>query len=129
MTSRERVWSAVDDVLAAIGFLLILGPLAAIAGLHVESSGRWWVALVPASAALGAAYRRRGHDIGDLGSFVLAVSVAVIPVAILGGAAVLATGVTLPPVVDDVLILCALYGVGFWYAYGGGRERIRGRRT
>lgn len=128
MVDRARLWESVDDVLAAVGFLLVLGPLAVLTGF--AGTPVWpelLVALVLLSAALGAWYRQRGYDIGDIGSFVFAVSLAIVPTALLVNGVFLLAGRGETGETGLAVTIAGAYGLAFWYAYGGGRERVRGR--
>ncbi|SFR85242.1 hypothetical protein SAMN05216559_0057 [Halomicrobium zhouii] len=136
MIDRDRFWASVDDALAAIGFLFVLVPVLGVVTRFVDPPGSSeWVALVLLSAAAGAVYRERDHDIGDLGSFVLAATVVFVPVVLLVTGLYLIAGLVIRSGVDGtiglggayvVVVLGGSYAVAYWYAYRGGRERVRG---
>lgn len=126
MIDRDWFWASVDDVLAAIGFLFVLFPVLGVATRFVDPPGPGeWVALILLSAAAGAVYRERGSDIGDLGSFVLAAAIALLPAVVFVTALLAPVGLAGSDE-GGVLIIGVAYAIAYWYAYHGGRERVRG---
>jgi|GEM_PF-3596341 len=126
MYNRDWFWASVDDVLAAIGFLFVLVPVLGVTTRFAEPPGSVeWVVLVLLSAVAGAVYRQRGHDIGDLGGFVLAATIALFPAVVLVTALLAPVGLAGSDE-GGVLIFGVAYAIAYWYAYRGGRERVRG---
>ncbi|WP_226022535.1 hypothetical protein [Halomicrobium salinisoli] len=128
MDARARFWESVDDALAAVGFFIVLGqPALVVSGAVGGPVVAWWGGLVVASAAAGTAYRRRGHDVGDLGSFIFATTVSLIVIGLAGGALVALTGLDVPDGYVQIALGGGAYGVAYWYAYRGGRRLLRGQ--
>lgn len=129
MDAPAGFWESVDDVLAAVGFLIVLGqPALVVRGAVGGPVVLWWGGLVVASAAAGAAYRQRGHDVGDLGSFIFATTASFIAIGLAGGVLVALTGIDVPDGYAQIAIGGGAYGIAYWYAYRGGRRLLRRRR-